>query len=145
MNPQMGEESRDERCQGSTARWKVGSDEVMDKQLRTKAVKSTLLICSDYLMLCDKLPHNLVGIKQPYAFGSGKLGIQTGHSRKGLSLILDVWAISWKPPGLQNHLKVHSLWLVLGRLKQLAAARALWASLSISVWPLCVVSPTWQL
>lgn len=93
MNPQMGEESRDERCQGSTARWKVGSDEVMDKQLRTKAVKSTLLICSDYLMLCNKLPHNLVGIKQPYAFGSGKLGIQTGHSRKGLSLILDVWAI----------------------------------------------------
>ena len=62
----MGEESRDERCQGSTARWKVDSDEVMDKQLRTKAAKSTLLICSDYLMLRDKLPHNLVGIKQPF-------------------------------------------------------------------------------
>lgn len=49
----------------------------VDKQLSTEAVKSVLQICSDYLMLHNKLPHILMGLKQPlimlidWGWGSG--------------------------------------------------------------------------
>lgn len=60
----MLEELRGERCKGPTVSWKVGSDGGEDMLLNSEAVKSVPLICSDSLMLCYKLPPNLVSIKQ---------------------------------------------------------------------------------
>ena len=56
----------------SRQRWKFR------QVLGIEAVKSVLLICSDYLMLCNKLPQNLVGIKQPFI------------------LLMDFWSLEFK-------------------------------------------------
>ena len=66
MKPSVGEESRDERCKGSVARWKVDGDGGSDKQHSSNAVESSVLVYAEYLMLHDKMPKNLVVIKQPF-------------------------------------------------------------------------------